>query len=331
MNRGESSAPSETLLSQDSNKRFGRIIGFDLASSALSCSISTDETPKTVTAFKEWTNGSKTEPLFPACIQYKNWSITNCSATKVGFEGLPEQNSLEEGDFYISSVRDHVIQWITKGSRDSQPDASLVLKDFFQAVRAHLESAFKKFNEKLNETHEHSNLQPKQETRHYSLDDCRFYFALPDNLSCTEQYADILAKAFKQVGFLKEEDSDNRLIFMNDVSAVGYNYLPMNQIGGGDTNCLVVDIGFKAAKFSVVQCKQTVRAKSVLQLGKPNVMSGYGEFSDNFRNYITSISLPHDSDISQHEEVDALVAAFEGYQKVKINLSRSTEKQSLLD
>ncbi|KAL9549396.1 hypothetical protein MBANPS3_005218 [Mucor bainieri] len=319
-------ALSEDLASQDSTKKYDRIIGFDLGASALSCSFSTDKTPRTAAVFQDWVNGSRTESLFPACIQYKNWSTTNYIDRRVGFEARPKQNPVGEGDFYIPSIQDYVVQWITsQGARDDQPDAMLVLRDFFHAVRIQLENAFKRWIERQEGNYS----QLESESAPCSLDECQFYFALPQGLSSKSQYVDLVAKAFKQAGFLKKDDYDNRLGFLDDNIAVGHSCLATFQkVGDRDTNYLVVEIGHKTFEFGVIQCRKSTLTSSVSQITDTKVMKGYYKFSDNFRNYITS--MPGELDISQTDETDALVAAFERLQKSDVDFSDTTGKTEFI-
>ncbi|CAO0798862.1 unnamed protein product [Mucor circinelloides] len=332
MTHGENDAIPEVLFSQQTKKRFSRVIGFDLGSSALSCSLSTDKTPITAAVFQDWVNGSRNETLFPACIQYKNWSTTNCNDTKVGFEGRPDENPLEEGDVYISSIKSHVIQWIQQGAHDDQPDASLVLLDFFKVVRTHFENAFDKFNVRWDKAQEHNTCKSKPAVKHYSLDDCRYCFAVPDGLDCRSDYINLVRKAFEQAGFLKEEQH-NRLIFVNDAVAFGYSCIAAPQIYSGielENKYLVADMGYDLAKFSIIQGSRTAATSFVIPSTSKDKVAGYRSFSENFRNYIAERSETFNVDTSKPDEIDMFVAAFEKYKKSKIDLSDDNGKTELI-
>ncbi|KAK4519285.1 uncharacterized protein ATC70_009517 [Mucor velutinosus] len=332
MTRGEIDVLPEILFSQQTKKQFSRVLGFDLGSSALSCSLSNDKTPITATVFQDWANGSKNEPLFPSCIQYKNWSkTTDCNNIKIGFDGRPEENPLDEGDLYIPSIKRHVIQWIQQGTQDDQPDALLVLSDFFKATRTHFENAFKRFNEKLDKTQEQKqkacNPKTAAATKHYSLGDCRFSFAVPDGLACKSEYTNLIRKAFVQAGFLKQEDVANRLIFVSDAVAAGYSCVHAPQNFSGielDTNYLVADLGYDSTKIAIVQAQKTAATSTVLPSAHETAIAGYGSFSDNFRKYITERSDTFNLDATQPEKVDLFVAAFETYKTSNIDLNNDT-------
>ncbi|KAL9540659.1 hypothetical protein MBANPS3_009558 [Mucor bainieri] len=340
MTRGEIEHLPETLFSQQTKKQFSRVLGFDLGSSALSCSYSTDDTPAVATVL-DWPNGKKSEPLFPACIQYKDWSTTrNNAERKAGFEGLPERTPIEDDDFYIESIKEHVIQWIQQGAQDNQPDAILVLSDFFEAARIRLEDAFRKFNEKLDKAQEQKQKDCEElksvnaadislgttpaTAKRYSLDDCRFTFAVPDDLACKSEYINLVRTAFEQADFLKPEADANRLIFVTDAVAAGYSCVHAPQSSSGIelyTNYLVVDLGSDSTKLAIIQAERTAATSSVLPATYETTVAGYHSFNSNFRKYITERSDAFNLDVTQLEEVDLFVDAFEMYRKTnKIDL-----------
>jgi hypothetical protein len=274
--------------------------------------------------FQYWYDGSSSKTLFPACILYKDWLTTrNSTDLKVGFEGCFERNQPEVDDFYIQSIKDHVIQWIQQGAQDNQPDAILVLSDFFKAARTHFEDGFNWPKEKRGKAYEQNQKACKSKSvKYYSLNDCRFVFAVPDSLACKSEYTNLIRKAFVQAGFLKQDDDDNRLIFIDDAVATGYScvYAPQNFSGIElDTNYLVADLGYDSTKFAIIQAQKTAATSSVLPSTHEKKVAGYRSFSDNFRKYITERSDTFDLDITQPENVALLVDAFENYKKVSLS------------
>ncbi|KAL0142018.1 hypothetical protein V8B55DRAFT_1494326 [Mucor lusitanicus] len=339
MTCGEIEVLPEILFSQQTKKQFHRVVGFDLGSSELSCSYSnsTDKAPATATAFLDWEDGKLYRPFFPTCIQYKNWLTTSSSNDpKVGFDGRPEKNSPEEVDLYIPNIKDYVIQWIQQGAQDNQPDAILVLSDFFKAVYTHFEKAFKRFNDRLDKaSKKQTTCESKPVTgdvaaaaaKQFSLDDCRFSFAVPDSLACKSEYTNLIRKAFVQAGFLRPEDDTNRLIFLTEAVAAGYSCIHASQSSSGmelETNYLVADLGYDSTKLAIIQAQRTGATSSVLPSTHENTAAGYRSLSDNFRRYITERSDRFSLDIDQPEEVDLYVDAFEKYRKRNIDLNADT-------
>lgn len=301
----------------------------DLGSSSLHCSLSTDKAPVTSTAFQGWADGGKNAPHFPARIQYKNWSTTtNGNDIKVGFEGGLEETPLDEGDVYIPSIKQHVLQWIQQGAQDGQPDASMVLSDFFKATRTRFENAFKFKEEQENEQEKAeptaactTDAAPTKAPApiRYSLDDCRFCFAVPDSLACKTEYTNLIRKAFVEAGFLKQDDAFDRLIFVTDAVAASYSCVHAPQGFSGiqpDTSYLVVDLGYDSAEFAVIEAQKTAATSTVLPRLHESKAAGYRSFSDNFRKFVTQRSDTLGVDSTQPEEVDMLVEAFEEYRTV---------------
>lgn len=208
-----------------------------------------------------------------------------------------------------------------KGDADQDgPTASLVLSDFFKFVYAELSNASIKPNEKQKRPEAHSSSANKrQPTKPYSIDDCRFCFTVPDGLSNTLEYTDLIRAAFKQAGFLKKEDGDNRLIFVNDAVAAGYHCLTKPIFFRSiniDSNYLLVDLGYGLTKFSVIKAKKTEATSSVQSLSNVNGNVGYRGFSENFRNYLIKESETLGLDAANTEEIDKIVASFDAYKKV---------------
>lgn len=314
----------------------------DLGSSNLHCSLSNNKTPTTATVFDDWTGEKDKKPCFPACIQYKDWSTTtNGNDIKVGFQGLTSENPLDKADFYIPSIKHHVIQWIQQGAQDNKPDASRVLCDFFSATRTPFENAFEKLNEELKKPYEklkklyEKALEQKATAdaasttgdvasappvpKYYDLDDCRFCFAVPDSLDCKTEYTDLIRKAFVDAGFLKQDDDANRLIFVSDAVAASYScvHAPQNFSGiEPATNYLVVDLGHDSAKFAVIQAEKTVATSTVLPCLRKSKVAGHRSFKDDFIKFVTQRSDTFGMDITQPEEVDAWADAFETYKTV---------------
>ncbi|CEP09547.1 hypothetical protein [Parasitella parasitica] len=311
----ESNGALETLFTQQTKKKYGHVIGFDLGSSALCCSLSTDKNPVSASVFKEWINGSKKRSSYPACIQYKDWPAST-NDIKVGFKGRPKVTALNDGDFYIPNIKGYVTRWIIEGANEDGPTADLVLFNFFEAVRANFDKVFVERN--------------KDAVKPYSLDDCRFCFAVPDSLRGKFEYANLIRDAFKKTGFLKQDDDDNRLIFVSDAVAAGYNCLATPRIFSGielEKNYLVADIGYEAAKFSLIKA-QTTEAGSVVESVNSSEAKGYRSLSDNLRSYLVEKSETLGLDITNTRHLDQIIDSFEKYEKVKIDLKDDDEVTS---
>ncbi|KAI8644422.1 hypothetical protein BD408DRAFT_401145 [Parasitella parasitica] len=311
----ESSGVPKILFSQRTKKKYSRVIGFDLGSSALCCSLSTDKNPVIASVFKDWINGSKRRSSYPACIQYKNWPAST-DDIRVGFKGRPKVTAINDGDVYIPNIKGYVTRWITEGTSEDGPAADLVLFNFFEAVRANFEKVFLELN--------------KDAAKSYTLDNCRFCFAVPDSLKGRLEYTGLIREAFKRAGFLKEDDDDNRLIFVCDAVAAGYNCLATPRIFSGielEKSYLVADIGYDSAKFSVIKA-QTTEAGSFVESVISSGTKGYRSLNDNFRSYLVEKSETLGLDITNLRQLDQIVESFEKYEKVKIDLNDDEETTS---
>lgn len=194
----------------------------------------------------------------------------------------------------------------------------MVLSDFFTTVYVHFDKAFKTFNEKQERAKANRSSNNEQIAKRYNLDDCRFCFAIPDGLTQKLEYTNLIRAAFKEAGFLKEDDDSNRLIFVNDAVAAGYDCLSAPRFFSGielESNCLVADIGYDSAKFSVIRA-QTTDATSIVVSSESSGIAGYRSLGDKFKNYLTDRSETFNLDITEPEQIDIVVGSFEKYQKV---------------
>ena len=194
----------------------------------------------------------------------------------------------------------------------------MVLSDFFKAVYANFVKAFKRLNEKQEKAKANRPSSNEQITKPYDLDDCRFCFAIPDGLTQKLEYTNLIQAAFKEAGFLKEGNNSNRLIFVNDAVAAGYNCLSAPRHFSGievESNCLVADIGYDSAKFSVIKA-QTIDATSVIISSESSGIAGYWSVGDKFKTYLTDRSETFNLDITKPGQINFVVDSFEKYQKV---------------
>lgn len=220
------------------------------------------------------------QPL-PSCILYKNWSNENREDFRVGFDALPNNNQVGKTDIYIPNIKARIIEFLESESKSRcdiiGPNIETVVADFLKAIYKIFENFLRGMKE-----YEPNN----KETR--NMDSCRYCFAVPDGFAYATEYTKLIRTAFIAAGFLNpydKEEKQDRLLFVNDAVAAGYDVLLLSRKESGikdKCNYMLCDIGYYSIKYSIIKAKSTNAMSSVMSLCS-NGLPGYSNLNKRFK------------------------------------------------
>lgn len=207
--------------------------------------------------------------------------------------------TINDEDIYVRHIKQYMFNSVRKEDEWNQVGLTIqkIVTDYLSKLRV----ALLKLQDK--------NSFKSDYYRNFKLDDSRYC------LACSHTQQVFMRQCFIDAGFINEDESENRLIFVTEAEAAAYNCLAWDRKSSRITvneNYLVCDIGHAAFGIARIDAKST-ESQSIVELVYEDSQYGSMDLENRFRTYL---ELNAESLNMDQGKIDEAVREFEENLKV---------------